>query len=308
MSPWAIPAALLGAGCYALASALQQHEASRATPSRSGLRLLVQLVTRPRWLLGVAATAVGAGLHVLALKLGPLALIQPIGVTGLLFALPLGAALHGHRVIRRDLLAAAAVIAGLVGLLARVQVQAGEPTISEPATALLAAVTGVAAGVATLAGRLLSGAARGVALALGAGIAFGATSALVRVVAHRAGVIGAEQAIPAWTTLVLVATAFLGLSLSQSAYQVGSLASVLPALGVADPVVAAVVGELLLGEPVTFTVAGAAGALASVLVILAAMVQLARAQTIPTHKTRAATNALEPGAAAQSKERGSCGS
>lgn len=273
----AVICAVAAAVFYAVAAALQQHEAAQSL-APSGMSLLVRLIRRPRWLAGVAATVVGAALHVVSLRLGPLALVQPVGVTGLLFALPLGAALHGHRLLRRDLAAAIVVILGLVGLLASVQVHAGTPSISERASALLAAATALLAWSATLVGRRLRPAPRGAVLAVAAGAAFGATSALVRVIAYQVGVVGPVHAIIGWTPLALVAVAFLGLSLNQSAYQVGTLAAVLPALSVVDPVVAAVVGELLLGEPVTFTAAGATGTVVSSAVILAASVQLARAQ------------------------------
>lgn len=274
---WAVVAALGAAVCYAVAAAVQQHEASQSSAG-SGLSLLVRLVRRPRWLAGVAATVVGAVLHVISLRLGPLALVQPVGVTGLLFALPLGAALHGRRLHRRDLAAAAAVIAGLIGLLASVQVHAGVPSISERASAALAVGTALLAWSATLLGRRLPAAARGAMLAAAAGAAFGATSALVRVVAHQVGEVGPVSAMVGWTPAALIVIALLGLSLSQSAYQVGTLAAVEPALSVVDPVAAVVVGELLLGEPVTFAVLGVIGTATSTLVILAASVQLARTQ------------------------------
>lgn len=277
MIAWALLCSLAAAVCYAIAAALQQHEAAQSAAS-SGMSLLLRLVRRPRWLAGVAATVAGAVLHVISLRLGPLALVQPVGVTGLLFALPLGAALHGQRLLRRDLVAAGVVIVGLVGLLASVQVHAGTPSISERASAGLAVGTGLLAWSATLFGRRVPAPARGAVLAIAGGAAFGATSALVRVVAYRVGVVGPVQAIVGWTPLALIVIALLGLSLSQSAYQVGTLAAVLPALSIVDPVVAVVVGELLLGEPVTFTAAGAIGTIASAAVILAASVQLARAQ------------------------------
>ncbi|MBL7489934.1 hypothetical protein I6A60_33140 [Frankia sp. AgB1.9] len=153
MSGWAVPAAVASALCYAVAAALQQREAARA--AGGGLRLLAGLARRPLWLAGIGATAAGATLHVLALRLGPLALVQPIGAAGLLFALPLGALLHRRPVRRGELAAAGLVAAGVVGLLASVQVARGTPTLSEPSTALLATVIAVAAvGSTTLARRL----------------------------------------------------------------------------------------------------------------------------------------------------------
>ncbi len=88
----AVLAALAGAFCYAVAAALQHHEAARATTrGLADPRLLWQLAHRPLWLAGIAATGVGASLHLLALSRGPLTLVQPLGVTSLLFAVPLAA-------------------------------------------------------------------------------------------------------------------------------------------------------------------------------------------------------------------------
>lgn len=276
VSPWAIPAALAGALCFAFAAAAQQHEAARAPAAAPpGPRLLIYLLMRPLWLAGLAAIAAGATLHVSALRLGPLAIVQPIGVTELLFALPLGAALHARRIERGDLLAAALVVAGLAGLLTSLQVQSGAPSISERSTILLAAATGAVALLAAVLGRRLGARGRAVALASGAGVAFGVTSALVRVIAHRVEVAGAETALLGLSSIVLLVTAVLGLLLAQSAYQAGSLGATLSTLTVVDPLVAIVVGELLLGEPVLFTPLGASTAAASAACIAAGMARLA---------------------------------
>ena len=41
--------------------------------------------------MAVTSTLAGASLHVVALKFGPLTLVQPLGVSALVMALPLGA-------------------------------------------------------------------------------------------------------------------------------------------------------------------------------------------------------------------------
>lgn len=76
-----------------------QHRASAASSSVLFLRprLLGHLLTRPLWLAGVALGAVGLSLHVLALDLGALALVQPLLVASLLFALPFSAWLNRRR-------------------------------------------------------------------------------------------------------------------------------------------------------------------------------------------------------------------
>ncbi len=75
--------ALVGSLFFALGAALQQHVAATANEPR-----LLVLLRRPRWVLGGAVIAAGGLLHVYALSIGPLTIVQPMGVASLLFALP----------------------------------------------------------------------------------------------------------------------------------------------------------------------------------------------------------------------------
>jgi len=285
MTAWAVVAALLGALGYALAAVLQHQEATRLPADTGGseLRLLLHLAGRPRWLAGVAATGVAASLHVLALRWGPLVLVQPIGVTGLLFALPLAAVVHDRPVSKRELLAAVAVVVGLIGLLTAVQVPHTGPRMSDEATPLLSAAIGLVTLAATLLGRRLSGRPRAVVLALAAGVAFGITSALVRVVASSTALAGLPDGLLDWPTAAVLASALAGLTLLQSAYRAGSLGAVLPLVTIVDPLVAIGVGQLLLGEPIRMTVPGALGAAMSAAVLVVATTYLARSQA-PLHR------------------------
>src|SRR4051794_41476562 len=88
---------------FAVGSVLQQS-AAREAPREDALswRLLVDLAHRPRWLLGIASDVVSFGFQALALSFGPLALVQPLSVTGLLFAVPLAVRWRGQRLHRRE--------------------------------------------------------------------------------------------------------------------------------------------------------------------------------------------------------------
>ena len=52
--------------------------------------LLLQMVRRPTWMAGIAADVVGFGAQAVALTIGRLAVVQPLLVLGVVFALPLG--------------------------------------------------------------------------------------------------------------------------------------------------------------------------------------------------------------------------
>ena len=111
----AIGLALASAVCYATSAVVQQREASR--PGAGGLGLLAGLIRRRRWWGAVAASVAGALLHVAALGTGPLVLVQPLGVSTLVFALLLGARTNGGGLSRRAALGAACVVIGLPMLL-----------------------------------------------------------------------------------------------------------------------------------------------------------------------------------------------
>jgi drug/metabolite transporter (DMT)-like permease len=270
--------AFASAVCYAVAAALQQSEAARAPAGRLvSAGLLVYLTRRPRWVAGLAAMVAGAGLHLLALSRGPLPLVQPVGVASMLFALPLGAALHARRVRRADWWGAAAVAVGLAVVLLIVRTATAAPALSSSGTTVLVAVS--AAGIG-LCGALLGGVTgryRPVVLAAAGGVGFGATSVLARVVSHHVALAG-PGALVGWPTLALVVFATVGTALTQCAYRAGSLPAALSTVTVVDPVVAIGFAVMLLGESVHSSATGVAAAAAAGLLVVAGVITLARSQ------------------------------
>ncbi|MBO0881824.1 MAG: DMT family transporter, partial [Mycobacterium sp.] len=81
--------ALGAAVCFAGSSVLQS-KAARCAPTAKLLRpgLLIDLLHRPRWLAGLAASVAGFGMQGLALHLGRLVLVQPLLLVELLFVVP----------------------------------------------------------------------------------------------------------------------------------------------------------------------------------------------------------------------------
>ena len=279
MTGWAVPAAVASAGCYALAAALQQVEADQ-TPhgGRGGVWFLWHLCRRPRWVAGIAAMAAGSALHTLALSIGPLPLVQPIGVAGLLFALPLGARLHGRRVRARDWRAAIAVVAGLTVFLRLARTQSRPPHVSTGTTLVLVAATATGVAVCVLWAHHRTGPGRAGALAAGAGIAFGASSALVRAVGAHV-VTGGPMALLVWPSLALVVVAPVGFTLCQHAYRDGSLGAALSTMTVVDPLTAIGFAAALLGETLHTGLLGAGSATGAGALVIAGIVVLAGGPT-----------------------------
>lgn len=232
--------AVLSTFCYASSAVLQERESARQ--ESGGARMVLALVRRPWWLVAVGATIAGALLHIGALALGPLTLVQPFGVLTLVLALPLGARVNKTVVTPAEWRAAAAVAVGLAAVLFVAPHHA--PASKLPIDMLFgstAAVGGLSA-LLLLVAVFLSRRPAAVARAAAAAACFGYASAMAR-----ATVTGATP-LPLGATLAVVG-ACAGLALAQLAYRTGGLGAPLATQILVDPIVAVLIGILVLGEP-----------------------------------------------------------
>ena len=101
------------AACYDGAVALQAVEARALSAERVGAGLLSGLVRRMRWLAATGLAVAGFPLHVAALAIAPLTVVQPALALGLVLLLFLGARLLHEPVRPRDFAAVGAIAAGL---------------------------------------------------------------------------------------------------------------------------------------------------------------------------------------------------
>jgi drug/metabolite transporter (DMT)-like permease len=264
--PTAVIAALASAFCFALAGALQHREALHVgTCGVADVRLLWNLGRRPLWLVGVGCDLLSMALHVFALSLATLAVVQPLGVTGIVFAIPLAAVLRKQRIRRLDLAAAGAVVLGLIVLLRALPTshQVRVPSVGLVLPASLAVLVLVA--IMTMVGHFCPGRPRAILLAAGAGTAFGLTAVLVRtliVLSRHVGTAGTVVAV----SICIGVVGLAGYLLLQSAYRAGHFAASLATSTVLNPVVAVLAGALLLHEalpsdPGTLVVIGLAALL-----------------------------------------------
>lgn len=240
--------ALLGAACYGIASVLQ-HQATETQPPELAMQagLVVRLAHQPRWLFGNLLDVAGFAFQLLALRKGPLTLVEPLLVASLLFAFPVAALLRRRRVSVAEL-AAAAVVAGGLGLfLAVAQPDRDHPAAPAAGLAVLTVVAAVAVAVSVLAARRSTRSRAGLLLAVGAGIAYGymaATTSLTwRVLTH-----GVLHALGSWEPYAVAVSGVTGVLLTQAAFGSGVLRLSLPTLTVVQPLVAILIGLLLLGE------------------------------------------------------------
>ncbi len=265
---------LVAALLYATASVLQ-HRAAVEAPRDRSLRvgLLGYLARKPWWVAGVAADGGGFVAQFLALGHGPLVIVQPLLVSGLLFALPLGAFLSHRRITTRELWAAAAVVIGLAALLIAAYPEQGHANASGRAWTVLLLATLVPAALLVV-GALRVPSLKPALLASSAGIIYGLTAALTKVTAHELG-IGVGNVLGTWQLYVLITVGVVGMVLTQSAFQAGPLRASLPALTVVDPVVSALIGITAFHEHVDQSPLRIAIELAGAAVMIGGVIALA---------------------------------
>ncbi len=244
----AIVFALAAAFCIAVGAVLRQRAASKVPDDALGKLGAVGSLTKvPVWWAGTLVGLFGYVFQAAALGKGSLLLVQPLLVTSLLFALPLGAVFSG-RAIRAREWAWAIILTSAVAILVVVgDPRPGHPHAEARHWAIITAV-GIPLLAACLIGaRLMSGARRALLLGVAAGILFGVAAVLTKGVVALAGD-GIEPLLTSGETYALIVIGLSATALQQNAYQAGSLQASLPASTVAEPVIASMLGFLVLGE------------------------------------------------------------
>jgi drug/metabolite transporter (DMT)-like permease len=245
----AVIGALGSALCFAVSSVLQQHGASRA-PRGSGLHLdlVGHLVRRPVWLLGMLAAVGTLVLQTLALSQGELVLVQPLLVTGLLFALPLSLLIERRRADLREWVWAAVLVAGLVAFLVGARPLSGPLLPDDERLWQFGVGAVVLAGAVALLAGLAGRRHRPVLLGAAAGLLFGVAAGLIKYCCALVATDGLGWVATSWPPYALVVVGAAGIVLNQAAYQSGPLSGALPALAICEPLTAVVFGLAVFGE------------------------------------------------------------
>ncbi|MGW9367416.1 DMT family transporter [Streptomyces sp. BI87] len=268
----AVAVSLVSALAYAAAAVAQERLAARTAADAS--RGLVRLVTAGAWWGAVGLNAAGALLHVVALRFGPLTLVQPLGAFTLVAAVPLGARYAGRRVARLEWRGALLTLGGLGLLMYAASGPAPEDSLTLTEALAVGAATLLLIGALGRRGR-----APGLRHATASGIASGIASALTQTATVALAAPG-KAAPPVLQTvlvaLLVAAFASAGLLLAQTAYRSG-LGAPLAVVTLTNPLAASVVGLTLLGERLHGGAAGILPALAGALVAGAGVAALSRA-------------------------------
>ena len=272
-----IALALVAAFLFALGTVLQQKAGMADAGRGSGAGLLLRLVRRPVWLAGIASDGLGFVGQAIALTIGRLAVVQPLLVSSVVFALPLGAKLTGQRVRRVDVAAALVVTAALGAFIVVADPSGGRD--DAPLREWLVAGGATAAVVVPLvvAARRARPALRAALLGTATGILFGLSAALTKAVGDQF-----EQDVLSvlvdWHTYALAVVGYVAVTLDQLALQAGVLAPAIATAMAFDPISSVVLGLTLMRESLHASALGAAVSLVALVAALGGLAVLARRQ------------------------------
>jgi len=292
-----LSAAVIAAILYGTGAALQQHQASTA-PDKSAGRpsLLVLLMRRPWWLAGLAAEQGGFAAHAVALRSGPLTVVQMLTASSLVFSVAT-VRLWSRRPLGWATWAACAAVVSGVGAFVALTSHSGVSDGRElPHHAgLAAACLGIGAVPLAAAGLVAAGRHRAILLAVAAGLADACMAVVTMAFAHTVPH-GLSALVTSWPLYTLIAAGFCSFLLTQTAYQAGWAMITLPVIAVVTPASSLVAGASLLGEAPQLGAARAVALGLAVLLTVTGLVTLARRTAAP-HAPRAPRASLRQRAA-----------
>lgn len=260
--------------------------------------LVFRLARQPVWLLGFASMLAGFGLQVVALRYGPLALVQPILATELLFVFAYLAVVTamrtGRRVQVRDWLAAVAMSGGISLFLGAAAPSGGRShapaslwwaaglTIGGCVVLAVFVATRLEGGPGPASGPDLTGRQavhRAAILGVATGIAWGFVAAVIKELSSHIGQ-GIGAVFENWSVYVLLATGAATMLLVSHALAAGPLAASQPGFTIGDPITAALLGVFLFDESLRTGALALTAELAGLAILVAGVVALSHSRLI----------------------------
>ena len=262
--------------CIAIGTVVRQRTAAVVPDDSIGaLGPITTLVHSPIWWLGTIVGMVGYALQAAALGLGSLLLVQPLLVLSLLFALPLGARFSGRTISAREWLWAAALTTSVAVLIIVGDPRPGQPRAETHHWVMITLIGLPFVALCLFGAHRRTGSARALLLGIAGGSLFGVAAVLTKGVVHLV-TLGPSAVLTSFEFYALVAVAAVATSVQQSAFQAGDLQASLPATTIMEPVIASLLGFVVLGEYLDADRKVAAVLALAVVAMIAATVALAR--------------------------------
>ena len=251
MTALALILALLCAATFAISSSVQQKAAENAPASATGLvGLLGYLIRRPEWLLGQLLATCAFALHASALSVGAIAVVQPIVVSGIVWAVPARAALSRELPSLAELRAVVITAVGLAAFLVASDPSHGSDASLGLGTLVLVLLGVVMAVAANVAASMVHHTPRRKAFFLGVvgGVLFGLVAGMLKLALQEFDSGGLTGLLTAWPTYGLLLAGAGGVLTNQRAYRTAGLSASMPALNIVNGLTALTLGFTIFHE------------------------------------------------------------
>lgn len=251
---WGIPLALMGAALLAFGAQYQSRGLNKVErlvgeSAHAGLsvRHLLNLLRRPSWVVGTLLLGLAIVFQLGSLSLSPITIVQPIGVVGLVITSILNSRVSGVRLGKRLRASIALAVTSIAIFVSIAALNVADRTVTDEKLVTILIVFGVVF-VAILALFLIYR-RHGNALLyiVGTGVLYGFVATFAKVVISRFQ--QDDFDVMTWVCVASLALGgLLGTFFVQNAYSSGPPDLVVAGLTVIDPIVAVVIGIVILGE------------------------------------------------------------
>ena len=275
--PLVILLALL-ASVFAAVGIVIRQRATREVPAEQGMStaIVATLFRKPSWWAGTMAAMAGYACQALALSKGSLLLVQPLLTSSLLFALPISARLSHRRLTAGEWVWALVLTVGLAVFVLVGQPREGHYRPPVPAWALVVTIFVPFVVACVAVASRVAGRRRAALLAVAVAVLFATVAVLTKISMHRLALGGLRALLVIPAPYLLVVLAVVATVLQQSAFHAGALQTSVPTMLVLEPLVAVLLGVVVLGEHLAVTGPVAAVLPVAVLAMVAATIALGR--------------------------------
>lgn len=251
---WGIPIALIGAALMSFGAQYQSrglNKVERITGESAGsglsLRHVLSLLRRPSWVTGTVLLGLAVVFQITALSFSPLIVVQPIGVVAMVITAVLNSRMTGVRLPKRAMTSLAMCVGGIVVFVTIAAFTAADQPVTDQKLLTILVIFGVVLAAAAVLFLLLRHRAVALFYIVGAGVLYGFVATFAKAVIGRL-----QQNEFEWLTWVCVGAlligALVGMVFVQNAYSSGPPDLVIAGLTVVDPLVAILIGIVVLHE------------------------------------------------------------
>lgn len=249
-----IPLALAGAVFMSLGAQYQSRGVRKAErisgetgETGLGAAHFLQMLRRPSWIVGTLLLGVAIVCQLSALAVAPLIVVQPLGAVSLVITTLLNAQVTGHTPTKQSITSIGLCVGGIFVFVIVAALFASQAALTEHQLLVVLAILLVVAILLGASWTLLRRRLSALFYITAAGMLYGFVATLAKIIIVRVQH-GAIDWVAIVCALALVAAAAVGGYFVQTAYSSGPPDLVIAGLTVVDPIVAVLIGALVLGE------------------------------------------------------------